>query len=57
LGLDRAWGTLTPGGQLPERAWKRVARDRGIDTRANASHLDVFDWVALFKLVHNTRPG
>jgi 23S rRNA (adenine-N6)-dimethyltransferase len=33
-------------GRLPERAWKRRARDRGIRPGARASDLDVFDWVA-----------
>lgn len=34
--------------RIPERAWKRVARERGIRPRSKASDLDVFDWVALF---------
>jgi len=40
-------------GRIPERAWKRIARERGIWTRATASDLDVFDWIALFALVHH----
>jgi 23S rRNA (adenine-N6)-dimethyltransferase len=42
--------------QIPERAWKRLARGRGIAPQSKASDLDVFDWVALFALVraHNT---
>lgn len=41
-------------GRLPERAWRRTARERGIRPRASARELDVFDWVALFLLVHST---
>jgi 23S rRNA (adenine-N6)-dimethyltransferase len=42
--------------RIPERAWKRLARERGVAPRSKASDLDVFDWVALFALVrpHNT---
>jgi 23S rRNA (adenine-N6)-dimethyltransferase len=44
-------------GRVPERAWKRTARERGIGRGATPSDLDVFDWVALFLLVpHFTRP-
>ena len=38
-------------GHIPERAWKRMGRERGIAPSAKASDLDVFDWVALFSLV------
>jgi 23S rRNA (adenine-N6)-dimethyltransferase len=38
-------------GQLPARAWKRMARERGLPTGATARDLDVFDWVALYSLV------
>jgi 23S rRNA (adenine-N6)-dimethyltransferase len=38
-------------GQLPSRAWKRMARERGLPTGATARDLDVFDWVALYSLV------
>jgi 23S rRNA (adenine-N6)-dimethyltransferase len=38
-------------GRIPERAWKRAARERGIGRGATATDLDVFDWVALFRLV------
>jgi 23S rRNA (adenine-N6)-dimethyltransferase len=37
--------------RVPERAWKRFARERGLAPRSTASELDVFDWVALFSLV------
>ena len=36
--------------RIPERAWKRLARERGIAPQAKARDLDVFDWVALFKM-------
>ena len=38
-------------GRIPERTWKRTARERGIERGATSSDLDVFDWVALFSLV------
>jgi 23S rRNA (adenine-N6)-dimethyltransferase len=38
-------------GRMPERLWKQVARDRGVVPWAKTSDLDVFDWVALFRLV------
>jgi 23S rRNA (adenine-N6)-dimethyltransferase len=31
-------------------AWRRFARDRGIDSAASPRDLDVFDWVDLFRL-------
>jgi 23S rRNA (adenine-N6)-dimethyltransferase len=37
-------------GRIPERTWKRAARERGIRRGATATDLDVFDWVALFLL-------
>jgi 23S rRNA (adenine-N6)-dimethyltransferase len=40
--------------RIPERAWKRVARERGIGPQSKASDLDVFDWVALFALARGT---
>lgn len=44
-------------GRIPERTWKRTARERGIGRGATPGDLDVFDWVALFSLVpHFTRP-
>lgn len=39
-------------GRVPERAWKRTARERGIGLRAKVRDLDVFDWTALFLLLH-----
>jgi len=36
--------------RLPQRAWTRVARERGIVPQSKATYLDVFDWVALFTL-------
>jgi 23S rRNA (adenine-N6)-dimethyltransferase len=39
--------------RIPERTWKRVARERGIGSGSRASDLDVFDWVALFELVRD----
>ena len=41
--------------RIPERAWKRVARERGIGPQSNARDLDVFDWVALFGLMRGYR--
>ena len=38
-------------GRIPERSWKRTARERGIGRGTTATDLDVFDWVALFLLV------
>jgi 23S rRNA (adenine-N6)-dimethyltransferase len=40
--------------RLPARAWKRTARERGIRPGATPSDLDVFDWIALFELVHHS---
>jgi 23S rRNA (adenine-N6)-dimethyltransferase len=40
---------------LPPRTWKRFARARGLATDARPHELDVWDWVALFRLGH-TRP-
>jgi 23S rRNA (adenine-N6)-dimethyltransferase len=39
-------------GRVPERAWKRTARARGIRPGAKVRDLDVFDWTALFLLLH-----
>jgi 23S rRNA (adenine-N6)-dimethyltransferase len=36
--------------RIPERAWKRLARERGVAPRSKANDLDVFDWVALFSM-------
>ena len=33
---------------LPPLAWKRLARERGLEVDATPRDLDVFDWVALF---------
>lgn len=41
--------------RLPERAWRRLARDRGIGSSARAGELDVFDWVAVFTLAQGRR--
>jgi hypothetical protein len=41
--------------RIPERAWKRLARERGIARQSNASDLDVFDWVALFHVARAAR--
>jgi 23S rRNA (adenine-N6)-dimethyltransferase len=38
-------------GRLPERAWKRAARDRGLSPGATAGELDVFDWAAATSLI------
>jgi len=43
-------------GRIPERAWKRMARERGIAPDARAIDLDVFDWVALFSLARGSSP-
>lgn len=43
-------------GRIPERTWKRAARERGIGRGASATDLDVFDWVALFLLVPRSAP-
>jgi 23S rRNA (adenine-N6)-dimethyltransferase len=55
-GFQRAGLPLTRSlrHRIPERAWKRVARERGIGPQSNASDLDVFDWVALFALARGT---
>jgi 23S rRNA (adenine-N6)-dimethyltransferase len=39
--------------ELSSRAWKNLARDRGIRFDARAAELDVFDWVALFRLTQS----
>ena len=38
-------------GRVPERAWKRTVRERGLTPRAKVRDLDVFDWTALFLLL------
>jgi N-glycosylase/DNA lyase len=55
-GFRRAGLPLTRSlrNRIPERAWKRIARERGIGPQSKASDLDVFDWVALFALVWGT---
>jgi len=35
---------------VPPLAWKRMARERGLEVDATPRDLDVFDWVALFGL-------
>ena len=35
---------------VPPLAWKRLARERGLEVDATPRDLDVFDWVALFGL-------
>jgi 23S rRNA (adenine-N6)-dimethyltransferase len=45
--------------RLPPRTWKRFARSRGLPPAARPHELDVWDWVALFRLAgpwHNARP-
>jgi 23S rRNA (adenine-N6)-dimethyltransferase len=39
-------------GRVSPRAWKRLARDRGIPPHATARELDVFDWMAVFRASH-----
>jgi 23S rRNA (adenine-N6)-dimethyltransferase len=39
--------------EMPSSALKRLARDRGVPVDARASDLDVFDWVALFRLTRS----
>jgi 23S rRNA (adenine-N6)-dimethyltransferase len=39
-------------GRVPQRAWKRTALGRGIGPGAKVRDLDVFDWTALFLLLH-----
>jgi hypothetical protein len=36
-------------GILPPMTWKRLARERGLRVDATPRHLDVWDWVALFR--------
>jgi 23S rRNA (adenine-N6)-dimethyltransferase len=43
-------------GHLPARAWKRMARERGLPAGATARDLDVFDWIALYSLVPRSDP-
>jgi 23S rRNA (adenine-N6)-dimethyltransferase len=43
-------------GHLPARAWKRMARERGLPAGATARDLDVFDWIALYSLVLRSDP-
>jgi 23S rRNA (adenine-N6)-dimethyltransferase len=48
--------------QLSPKTWKAFARDRGIPLDARAGELDVYDWVALYRLgraptAKPTRPG
>jgi 23S rRNA (adenine-N6)-dimethyltransferase len=35
---------------VPPRTWKRFARERGLQTDARPHELDVWDWVALFRI-------
>jgi 23S rRNA (adenine-N6)-dimethyltransferase len=44
-------------GRVPERAWKRTARKRGIGARAKVRELDVFDWTELFLLLREGDRG
>jgi hypothetical protein len=39
--------------ELASGAWKRLARDRGIPLDARPAELDVFDWVAVFRLTRS----
>jgi 23S rRNA (adenine-N6)-dimethyltransferase len=41
--------------RIPERAWRTLARERGIALQSTASDLDVFDWVALFSVARTGR--
>ena len=36
---------------MSERTWKRLAREQGISSSGAPKGLDVFDWVAIFRLV------
>ena len=38
---------------LPPLAWKRLARERGLEVDATPRDLDVFDWVAVWRLTRN----
>ena len=51
VAFDRPTWPLTRGlhGVLPPLAWKRFARARGVSVDATPRHLDVWDWVALFR--------
>ena len=42
-------------GLLTERTWSRLAGERGISRSATARDLDVFDWVAVYRLVERRR--
>jgi len=41
---------------LPPRTWKRFARARGLQPDARPHELDVWDWVALFRVTKLQRP-
>jgi 23S rRNA (adenine-N6)-dimethyltransferase len=51
VAFDRPTWPLVRGlhGFVPPLAWKRFARARGLSTEAPPRHLDVWDWVALFR--------
>jgi 23S rRNA (adenine-N6)-dimethyltransferase len=40
---------------VPPRAWKHLARDRGLALDAHPHELDVWDWVALFAMTQSGR--
>jgi 23S rRNA (adenine-N6)-dimethyltransferase len=40
---------------VPPRTWKRLARDRGVPLDARPHELDVWDWVALFRMTQSSR--
>jgi 23S rRNA (adenine-N6)-dimethyltransferase len=41
-------------GCVPDRTWRRTARERGLTPRAKVRDLDVFDWTALFLLLQRS---
>lgn len=47
--FDRADGPLRRAVPIPPRAWKRLARERGLAFDARPQHLDVWDWVAVYE--------
>ena len=55
LAFDRgSWPVQRSLGRVvPPKAWKRLARSRGVPVAARPAHLDGWDWVAVFELARS----
>jgi 23S rRNA (adenine-N6)-dimethyltransferase len=53
--FDRSSTPIQRSLAIPRPAWKRLARDRGLPPQARPFELDLFDWLAVYRLLSGRR--